>query len=450
MKYNNTTSARLTIIYSLLIFVTACTISRPGIRYKNFRKMVAESPVFGKSFTGFALYDTELREMVYEYQANKYYTPASNTKLFTLYAGLKILGDQVPGLEYFNHGDSLIFLGTGDPSFLHPDINSIDTTYGNKVYDFLKNRSEQLFYAHRPWADQYFGPGWAWDDYNYYYSSEKSVFPVYANVARFQFKKFVSKPLVYPAFFTANIFGFADPAIYPNYVRRNQSDNYFQYRSKNDTLAFTKDVPFLTSPQLVIQLLSDTLKRKVQLYTGKLDTTRFTLYSIPADSMYRRMMRISDNFIAEQVLILCASQLGDTLSSEKVIEYVEENYLAELPDEPIWIDGSGLSRYNLQTPRSMVYLLQKIDDELTDEQIFDMFPNGGVSGTIKEWYGGELKPYVFAKTGTLSGKHCLSGFLITEKGKKLIFSFMHNNYITSSNILKLEMAKILREIYHRY
>ena len=52
---------------------------------------------FQRSFTGFALYDTEREEMVYTYQANKYFTPASNTKIFTLFAGLKMLGSQLPG-----------------------------------------------------------------------------------------------------------------------------------------------------------------------------------------------------------------------------------------------------------------------------------------------------------------------------------------------------------------
>jgi D-alanyl-D-alanine carboxypeptidase/D-alanyl-D-alanine-endopeptidase (penicillin-binding protein 4) len=102
------------------------------------------------------------------------------------------------------------------------------------------------------------------------------------------------------------------------------------------------------------------------------------------------------------------------------------------------------------TPRSIVKILEKIHSELPEENVFGIFPSGGVSGTIKNWYAGENGPYVFAKTGTLSGKHCLSGYLKTKKGKTLIFSFMHNNFKGSSAPLKREMEKVLKRIYEEY
>jgi D-alanyl-D-alanine carboxypeptidase/D-alanyl-D-alanine-endopeptidase (penicillin-binding protein 4) len=105
------------------------------------------------------------------------------------------------------------------------------------------------------------------------------------------------------------------------------------------------------------------------------------------------------------------------------------------------------------TPRSMIWLLDKIDDEFaTDEKLFELLATGGESGTIRNWYaardGGA--PYVFAKTGTLSNNHCLTGFLITDSGLKLYFSFMNNHYVTSSSVVKEEMEKILWFIYKNY
>ncbi|MDF9795190.1 D-alanyl-D-alanine carboxypeptidase/D-alanyl-D-alanine-endopeptidase (penicillin-binding protein 4) [Catalinimonas alkaloidigena] len=441
---------------AIIIFISACA-SRPGISSRKFKDYIAESPVFKTNFTGFALYDTRLDEMVYTYQGDKYYTPASNTKIFSLYASLKLMGDSIPALEYTVQGDSLLFTGTGDPTFLHHDITDLDTTYSQHVYNFLKDYDGQLVYVPRPTEDRYFGPGWAWSDYNFYYSPEKSVFPMYANVVRFNFKEGFNKPLVSPDFFTSYVEGFPDPKA-PYSVFRQQHENYFSYAPKDDTLSFERDVPFIQSDRLVARLLSDTLKRNVQLMQPKLSVQdsfpvfTYKLYSLPADSVYKRMMQHSDNFFAEQLLMTCSSVFQDTLSTEWTIDYMKEHYLNDLPDEPIWRDGSGLSRYNLQTPRSIVALLRKVGEELNDERIKDIFPAGGESGTISSWYPNPegSEPFVFAKTGTLSNKSALSGFIYTKSGKKLIFSFLHNNYITSTTPLKKEMERILQDIYLNY
>src|SRR5690606_40565208 len=68
--------------------------------------------------------------------------------------------------------------------------------------------------------------------------------------------------------------------------------------------------------------------------------------------LYKVMMQESDNFIAEQLLLLCAQVLSDSLKTEIAIDFVKKHYLDDLVDEPVWVDGSGLSRYNLFTPRS--------------------------------------------------------------------------------------------------
>ena len=432
------------------VWISGCA-ARPGVSPREFRQQVAESPVFEQSFTGFALYDTERAETIYEYQADKYYTPASNTKIFTLYASLMLLGDSIPALAYEQRGDSLIITGTGDPSFLHPDVRSIDTTYDQATYRFLRQHPGPLVYSERPIRDAPLGPGWAWDDYGYYYSTEKSGMPVHANVVRFQFKEYLLKPLAYPHYFTSFIDGFPDSTLSPTYVRRAPHSNRFVYGPKEDTLAFTEDIPFIQSTPVLLRLLQDTLKREVERYHSPYRPLRHTRYSLPTDSVYRRMMHLSDNFVAEQLLLACSSTQQDTLSTEWTIDYVIENYLNDLPDRPIWVDGSGLSRYNMQTPRTMVRVLQKVDSLLGDERIKNIFPAGGVSGTIEDWYGNPTsEPYVFAKTGTLGGKHCLSGFLYTRTGRKLIFSFMHNNYVMSSSVFKVEMERILRKIYEEY
>jgi D-alanyl-D-alanine carboxypeptidase/D-alanyl-D-alanine-endopeptidase (penicillin-binding protein 4) len=138
-----------------------------------------------------------------------------------------------------------------------------------------------------------------------------------------------------------------------------------------------------------------------------------------------------------------------SLSSEIAIRYATQNLLAELPDKLQWVDGSGLSRFNLFTPRTIVKLWEKIYSEVPRERLFTLLAKGGKSGTIKNWYKAE-PIFIYGKTGTLSNNHCLSGFLITKSGKTFIFSMMSNNFIASSTELRKQMEKIFKMIYEKY
>jgi D-alanyl-D-alanine carboxypeptidase/D-alanyl-D-alanine-endopeptidase (penicillin-binding protein 4) len=129
-----------------------------------------------------------------------------------------------------------------------------------------------------------------------------------------------------------------------------------------------------------------------------------------------------------------------------MIDFAEKNFLTNLPDKPQWYDGSGLSRYNLFTPRSMVILLDNIYKMVPKERLFSVLPAGGVSGTIRNQYKSTTTPYVYAKTGTLRYNHSLSGFLVTNKGRVLIFSFMHNNFASNVSNIRSAMEKVLLHI----
>ena len=162
------------------------------------------------------------------------------------------------------------------------------------------------------------------------------------------------------------------------------------------------------------------------------------------------MMQESDNFIAEQLLIQASGMISDTLDPSKAIEYMFNGPLSDLKQQPRWVDGSGLSRYNLFTPESMVHVLDKLYQCYGTERLFAFFPEGGASGTIKSYFPGDPEPYVHAKTGTLSNNYCLSGYLVTRSGKTVIFSFMNNHYMGSSNPLKQKMTPILEWVRDHY
>lgn len=161
------------------------------------------------------------------------------------------------------------------------------------------------------------------------------------------------------------------------------------------------------------------------------------------------MLQESDNFIAEQILLMSSKVLTDTLKADITLDYMKENHLQNLPDKVTWVDGSGLSVYNKFTPRAVVKLLEKISEEVPQKRLFQLLPAGGESGTLRNFYKAE-EPYIYAKTGTISNVHTLSGYLKTKSGKVLIFSFMNNNYTVPSSEIKAGMEIILRNIYLNY
>lgn len=426
------------VFFSVLLVVLLCRCS--SVSTKEFTKTFKATEERFQDHTGFMLYDPGAHKTIVEFNAGKYFTPGSNTKIFTFFCSLKILGDSVPALKYSVRGDSLIFEGTGDPSFLYKN------TFNNfRTYNFLSNNQHQLFYSPINFQTTHFGAGWAWDDYNSYYSTERTGLPVYGNI--FSIAQ-VSKTLqITPQYFKQYVV-VGDRATKVK-ITRELNSNQTKFLPGKGPREKVWDIPFKTDPTLTATLLTDTLKKNVSIASIPLPTTASILYSTPVDSIYRVMMQESDNFIAEQLLLACSGVVSDTLKPEIAINYVEKNFFTDLADKPIWVDGSGLSRYNLFTPRSIVQVWEKIYHLMPQDRLFSLLAVGGVSGTIRNWYKHD-KPYIYGKTGTLSNNHCLSGYLVTKKGKTLIFAFMNNNFVASTNDIRINMQDILQKIYENY
>lgn len=394
-----------------------------------------------KDHTGFVLYDPETNKTVFDFNGGRYFTPASNTKIFTFYSALKILGDSVPALEYVQRNDSLIFWGTGDPSFLYKEV-----FHDSTVYNFLSGAPSQLFFSRANFHTTRFGEGWAWDDYNSGYSPERSPFPVYGNIVSVIADQQILR--ITPEYFAPS-FKSGEPAKATEIIRDERENIFVVHPAQQMSEVKEINIPFRADSATLYSLLSDTLKRHVGAVDLPLPAQTNVLFSIHLDSLYSVMMQESDNFIAEQLLLMCANVLSDSLKPEIAIDFMKKTHLRDLPDEPVWVDGSGLSRYNLFTPRSIVKLWQKISEAVPRERLFQLLATGGVKGTIRRWYQAE-EPYIFGKTGSLSNNHCLSGFLVTKKGKVLIFSFMNSNFTESGNSIRRNMQGILESIHEHY
>ncbi len=434
-------------IVSIILFSSACTGPKKIKQSKIplFQQTVENSPVFNNGFTGFVLFDPSNDQTIFAQNAHRYFTPASNTKIWTLYACLNILGDSIPGIQYTNSGDSLIFWGTGDPMLKNPYLK-----LDNQVIRFLKETKKNIYFSAGNFNDTPLGAGWMWDDSYYHYQPEKSGLPFHGNVIMIDKQKDDPYFRVTPSYFSKSFELNKDLA--GRSLKRKNNLNIFQYNEKMQNRKYQNEHPFIYSDELAINLLKEEIQKDITILkqSRPIPARVNKIYSTKVDTVYQSLMLDSDNFIAEQLLLVCSDTLFGDLNTAQVIKYTIDSLLQDSPDTPIWADGSGLSRYNLFTPRSIVFLLDKLYQDVPRDRLMSFFPAGGYSGTIKNWYDNSGTPYVFAKTGTMSNNHCLSGYLITRSGKTLIFSFMHNNFKGSSKPYKEEMEKVLRAIYLNY
>ena len=412
--------------FIILVLLSSCGTT---YRLKNELKQSHKKTPF---FKGFVLYNPAKKKEIINHNGAKYFTPASNTKLFTFYTAYRTFKDSVASLAYYRTHDSLIIKGTADPSFLY-GFNS------QKVLNFLNNETANIYLVDALIDETPYGSGWAWDDYQDYYMPEKSLFPIYGNMVTYTIENdsIISSPRIFK-----NDIHVKDSIS----LTRELTENTFYIQQDRQQ---KKEVPFVVSNQLVAKILSDTLQKNIKVIPNSNRFKYQIINGLSYDELYSKMLVVSDNFIAEQLMLKVGKEKADAYNVKKAIAYSLDNYLQDLPQKPRWVDGSGLSRYNLFTPNDMVYLLEKMYREIPLEKLLSYFPTGGKTGTLKNWYAND-KPFVYAKSGSLSNNYNLSGYLITKKGTLLIFSYMNNHFKIPTSAIKKEIEKTLKEIYDTY
>jgi len=388
-------------------------------------------------FTGVFIADLDTKEVIYSRNADKFFVPASNTKIFTLQSCLTSLGDSIPALRYIETDSTFTFWGTGDPTFLHPFFPA------SRTLEFLQSKAVvkkmYISYAHSDIGP--FGEGWMWDDYNGSYQPELSSFPIYGNV--FTIKKDSNGLQSLPDMLMSRTI--LSP--HRKSVRRHMDYNLFEIPSLLDTVKnYFQEIPYKNAESTNKEILEKLLSTKIEISTDRIPKDAKTLYSLHKDTVLRRMMQISDNMLAEQLLLLSGMAVGDSISSRYAISMAKERSMTILDPLPKWVDGSGLSRYNMMTPKSIYQLLYAMYQTNKEDQLFSYMSIGGVVGTIKSVFKYDDTPYVFAKSGTLGGSYNLSGYLIAKSGKRYIFSFMNNNLVTPSSKIRLEVERILNKV----
>ncbi|GGB09294.1 D-alanyl-D-alanine carboxypeptidase/D-alanyl-D-alanine-endopeptidase [Puia dinghuensis] len=420
---------------------TASTPSKDPIQQFTEETLLRQ-PGLLPAQVGICLYDPATATYKYNYQGDKYFIPASNTKLFSLYAGMKYLGDSLMGMRYRVTDTALFIIPAGDPTLLHPAYPD------QPAIRFLQKAHRNLYLTPGNWQDRPLGRGWAWDDYNDDYMPERSAFPVYGNLIRWMQDtisgSFFSIPDIdWPVRFSPDSSkqGFS--------VRRDYHNNVFTI-TEGKSRVLEQDVPFITDGiASAALLLKDTVGKPVgvrQLVPGS--GKDGVVYSRPVDSLFRPMMYNSDNFFAEQTLLMVGNQLLEKMNDARVIDTLLNGELKGLPQRPIWVDGCGLSRNDLFTPQDFVWLLDKMSKEFGLARMEGILPTGG-KGTLSNYYKAD-SGYIYAKTGSLSGVVALSGYLLTKKNHLLLFSILINNYTGSGVAVRRQMEQWIHHIRDTY
>jgi D-alanyl-D-alanine carboxypeptidase/D-alanyl-D-alanine-endopeptidase (penicillin-binding protein 4) len=449
MKANLVSLKLLFIIpYSLVIF-SACSIQNKIS--KSATQVVLTDSSLRTAQVGISIFEPATNKYWYNYQGDHYFVPASNTKIATCYAAMKHLGDSLVGIREAQNDTAIFILPAADPTFLHPDFKN------QAVLDLLRNARKNIYVTDIEWREEPLGSGWSWNDYNESYMAERSPMPIFGNLIKWVQEKEINEPAVIYSIPEVNWEVNFDTSKAINFsVARDISQNIYKIREGNEKRK-EQDVPFATlGLKTTIELLSDSIRKSVGLLPSQRVQKLFTnfilhinsIHSQPTDSVLKPMMHRSDNFFAEQSLLMVSNQLLGIMNDERIIDTLLKTDFKDLPQKPRWVDGSGLSRYNLFTPQDLVFILNKMKSEFGMDRIKNILPTGN-EGTLSNYYKAESR-YLFAKTGTLSGVVSISGFLYTKKNKLLIFSVLVNNHNSSATAVRRAVERFVERIREKY
>ncbi len=354
---------------------------------------VLRETLFTTAGIGIKVVAVETGEVIYEKNPFKLHHPASTTKLFTAATALARLGADYR-FETTLYVDSdadtqvigdIYFKGRADPVLQPQDIvklvdmlleAGVESIQGDIVVDatYLDTVRE--------------GPGWMWDD----------------------------RPLRISALSIRQI----EPE--PGTRSRALACGYLL---KNELM------------EKGIEVIGDVVPGTVPLDAR----TVARHLSLPLANIIKLMNKPSDNWIAELLFkAIGAEVMGEPGTWQKGRDAVNE-FLEEITGEPPghrFVDGSGLSRYNLLNTelltQLLVYMYQNF--ELMPEYLASL-PIAGVDGTLmNRMQGVSAENVLRAKTGTLSGVSALAGYTTTADGEVVAFGILISHYVGSATLAR--------------
>jgi D-alanyl-D-alanine carboxypeptidase/D-alanyl-D-alanine-endopeptidase (penicillin-binding protein 4) len=442
---------------------------------------IVARPEFAAAFWGIEVRSLTSGRTLYARNAEKAFRPASNMKLVTTAAALDAYGPDArirTTVETEGRLDVLgrilgdVFLvGRGDPNLSARFTPGRPTAAFEEMADALVaagvRRVEGRVVGHEgAFAGERRGSDWAWEDLAWGYGAEVSALSWNDNLVEVSLKpgERVGDPALLDAVLDAGCLAVlssvttaeavtpAPPSVTPVAGAEEVS---LEREPGSSDVRLAGRVPLggswdarlaVADPaRCAANAFLRVLEARGIRVTGGVATSSLPLpadvrvlathESVPMAAMIRVVNKESQNLHAETLLRLVGLKVKGEGSVAMGHEAVAE--LAKrlgVPDEG-WglVDGSGLARTDLITPRGLVALLAAMDRHPHAAAFRDSLPVAGVDGTLeKRMRGTAAERRVTAKTGTLRLANALAGYVTTARGERLAFAIVVNNHAGKS------------------
>jgi len=410
---------------------------------------------------GMQVIDAESGAVLYQRDALKSFTPASNTKLFTAVAAWYQLGPkfrfQTELLAKSGTIKGKVIIGNvyirfgGDPSLTQSELKKL--THQLKLKGIQTIKGNFILDTHlfkRP----YYAEGTSINDVAWSYMAPVSAIMLNENAVRIdiqaanQLKKKVRIQATQSAEFikfTNNVMTVTDLAAnkHCNFNVDINSDNHFSFYgcwpiSKRDVrLHLSIANPFLLAKNVITtQLAKDNITLTGQIIkasSANANTVMAKHTSKPLKQLLITMLQDSNNLYANAI----TKMLGNSVAGEGSFKqgvYAIKRILARHTNidtaKLVLVDGAG-SRYNLLTPQQITQLLfVAYHDKALKEFLWRALPKAAKTGTLQTRMPVfNLKNNIIAKTGTMHDLSALSGYAQTASGRQVIFSILINHVV---------------------
>jgi D-alanyl-D-alanine carboxypeptidase/D-alanyl-D-alanine-endopeptidase (penicillin-binding protein 4) len=427
---------------------------------------------FRNAHWGILIIDPERGETLYTRNADKLFMPASNQKIVTGSVALAQLGPDYrwtttllargPIRRGVLDGD-LVVRGDGDPS-ISTSMRGDALAPLRDLADSLRARGitrirGRVTAAPSPFTDAPLGYGWAWDDLDEPYGA--GVDALYFNEGFTQIlvragarpgdpvrattrPASTYPPLLVRATTVTRAAATADSALRRPRLTVGYDSSHTGVRvagtiAVGDTAVL--ELALRDHPAAFVAALREALRsRGITVDEAQRDSTApldslVALRSPPLRDVMRAFEKPSQNLIVElmfKTLALHATGVGRADSAQRVVETQLVAWGADSDGFAVR-DGSGLSRHDYVSPRTLVTALDAMRRHPEFRVFYDALPIAGVDGTIdKRMRGTPAQGNVHAKTGYIDKARSLSGYVTTPDGRMLIFSMLCNNYTVAT------------------